>query len=62
FTDGEPQMANFVLEPDEMTAIIDVEAATIDRNAPIFDVMGRRVVGILTPGIYIQNGRKFFVK
>ncbi len=62
FTDGEPQMANFVLEPEDVTAITDVEVAAIDRNAPIFDVMGRRVVGTLTPGIYIQNGHKFLVK
>jgi len=41
---------------DESSAIENVEAAE-GRNE-IYDLMGRKVVGKPTPGIYIQNGKK----
>lgn len=37
-------------------------APSFDANAPIFDLSGRRVMNTVKGGIYIQNGKKFFVK
>lgn len=33
-----------------------------DKNAPVYDLSGRRIQGTLRTGIYLQNGRKFMVK
>jgi hypothetical protein len=33
-----------------------------DEDAPVYDLVGRQMVGILPKGIYIRNGRKFVVK
>jgi hypothetical protein len=33
-----------------------------DDDAPIYDLLGRKVEGILPKGIYIRNGKKFIVK
>lgn len=60
FANGNRQM-DFVLTRN-MTGINDVDAQQLDPNAPIYDLMGRRVQGQLTQGIYIQNGRKFIVR
>ncbi len=60
FANGNRQM-DFVLTQD-LTGITDVDVQQLDQNAPIYDLMGRRVQGQLTPGIYIQNGRKFIVR
>ena len=60
FANGNRQM-DFVLTQN-MTGINDVDAQLLDPNAPIYDLMGRRVQGQLTQGIYIQNGRKFIVR
>ena len=46
---------------DDVTGIETVEKAE-KSNAPIFDLSGRRVVNVAKGGIYIQNGKKFFVK
>ena len=62
FVDGQPQTADYTLEPDASTGIADVKSFTIDENAPIYDVMGRQVKDVTIPGIYIQNGHKFIVK
>lgn len=62
FVDGEPQTADYTLEPDTHTGVADVKSFTIDENAPIYDVMGRQVKDATIPGIYIQNGHKFIVK
>lgn len=40
---------------------IDAVAAKIDANAQIYNVAGQRVSSV-TKGLYIQNGKKFFVK
>lgn len=40
---------------------IDAVAAKIDANAPIYNVAGQRVSSV-TKGLYIQNGKKVFVK
>ena len=39
-----------------------IVAPSFDANAPIFDLSGRRVMNTVKGGIYIQNGKKFFVK
>lgn len=33
-----------------------------DEDAPIYDLLGRKITGILPKGIYIRNGKKFIVK
>ncbi len=44
------------------TAITTVDADTNDSQAPVYDLMGRRMHGALPAGIYIKNGRKFIVR
>ncbi len=46
----------------ETTAIEDVLNNGIDTNAPIYDLSGRRVVNAVKGGIYIQNGKKVYIK
>lgn len=59
FANGNREM-DFVLTR-VYTGITDVNAQ-LDLDAPIYDLMGRRIMGKPTQGIYIQNGRKFIVK
>lgn len=40
---------------------VELAPATLDLNAPIFDLTGRQVANPVK-GIYLQNGRKFIVK
>ena len=47
-------------EDDETTGVEKVEVVT--ENAVIFDLAGRRVSEITTPGIYIIDGKKVLVK
>ncbi|MBQ4028285.1 MAG: hypothetical protein II624_03890, partial [Prevotella sp.] len=42
----------------EVTGVEEITAPTSDENAPIYDVMGRRVLNPQPGGIYIQNGKK----
>lgn len=35
---------------------------TRNSSTPVYDLSGRRVTGILRPGIYVRNGKKFSVK
>lgn len=44
---------------DGITGVEDISAPVNDENAPIFDVMGRRVINPQAGGVYIQNGKKF---
>ena len=44
------------------TGINDVNAEQLDENAPIYDLMGRRLNGKPSQGVYIQNGRKYIVR
>jgi hypothetical protein len=48
-------------EPEPDTAIENVENATIDLNAPMYDVLGRQV-GKNYRGIVIQNGQVFLTR
>lgn len=43
------------------TAIENVETLSAVKN-DIFDLQGRRVINITSPGIYIKNGKKVFIK
>lgn len=43
----------------EVTGVEEITASTNDENAPIYDVMGRRVLNPQAGGVYIQNGKKF---
>ena len=42
----------------------DVDEVTIEReeNDAIYDLQGRRLEGITSPGFYIVNGKKIIVK
>ncbi len=52
----------FIVEP-EVTGVEDVNAPTTD-SADIYSISGVKMAkkGQLPPGIYIQNGKKFYVK
>ena len=56
----------FYIDFDGTTTSIDTllpaAAAELDKNAPVYDLSGRRIQGTLRTGIYLQNGRKFMVK
>ncbi|MGN0213380.1 MAG: hypothetical protein ACI4AH_01050, partial [Muribaculaceae bacterium] len=45
----------------ESDAVTTIKADKEDENAPVFDIMGRRVTDTTAPGIYIKNGKKFIV-
>ena len=47
--------------PTGIENIIETDA-TADDNAPVYDLSGRRVYGILPQGVYIKRGQKFYVK
>ena len=48
---------------DDTNAIHNVKpSVTESANAPIYDLMGRKVVRPTKRGIYIQNGKKFIVR
>ncbi|MGM9693534.1 MAG: hypothetical protein ACI3YC_00810 [Alloprevotella sp.] len=44
------------------TAILDVVNGTIESNAPVFDLSGRRVMKTVKGSLYIQNGKKFIAR
>lgn len=44
------------------TAVTNVNVDTIDKDAPVYNLLGREMHGTLPNGIYIQNGRKFIVR
>jgi hypothetical protein len=47
--------------PDPDTAVEDVREATLDFNAPMYDVLGRQVNKTYR-GIVIQNGQAFLLQ
>lgn len=56
---AEAQAVSAFLLEDNVTGIEEIE--TLADKAPIYDLSGRRVAKA-EKGVYIQNGRKFFVK
>ncbi|MBQ1177617.1 MAG: hypothetical protein IIX50_01065, partial [Bacteroidaceae bacterium] len=38
-----------------------IEGITIDADATIYDLYGRRVLEVVTPGLYIINGEKRYI-
>ena len=48
-------------EPDPETAVEDIKPAALDRNAPMYDILGRQVDKTYR-GIVIQNGQAFLVR
>lgn len=56
----------FYIDFDATTTGIDTllpaAETELDKNAPVYDLSGRRIQGTLRTGIYLQNGRKFMVK
>ena len=46
----------------ETTAIESVLDNGVNTNAPIYDLSGRRVANAVKGGIYIQNGKKVYIK
>ena len=61
--DGENQ-ASLAMRFDGNTTSIDQinGAATIDNNAPIYDLTGRQVSHLIKGTLYIQGGRKFIAQ
>ena len=46
----------------ETTGVEDTAVAQEVKNAPVYDLMGRRVTVLVKGKIYIQNGRKFIAR
>lgn len=44
------------------TAILDVVNGTLESNAPVFDLSGRRIMKTVKGSLYIQNGKKFIAR
>ena len=44
------------------TAVTNIDVDNSDKEAPVYDIMGRPMHGTLPAGIYIKNGRKFIVR
>ena len=40
----------------------NIEEITVDDNAEVYDVLGRKVLGPLQKGVYIKDGHKIYVK
>ena len=53
--ESEPVVATITTAINEIKLVDETEA-------PVFDIMGRRVTGQLRTGIYVKNGKKFVVK
>ena len=53
---------SFSFDWNGTTGIENIEGATEATNAVIYDITGRQIKAIVTPGIYIINGKKTFVK
>lgn len=58
---GTWEIANFAVTSTEGAGISTVKAATLDANAPVYNLAGQRV-NKNTKGILIQNGKKFINK
>lgn len=54
-------LIGFIYDSPEGVENVELAPATLDLNAPIFDLTGRQVANPVK-GIYLQNGRKFIVK
>lgn len=44
------------------TAILDIVNGTLDSDAPVFDLSGRRVMKTAKGSLYIQDGKKFIAR
>lgn len=49
-------------DDDVTTGISSINAGGNAENAPVYDLSGRRIAEPLGRGIYIKNGKKYFVK
>ena len=53
---------SFVVAADDPSGIDDVRWAKAAGSKAVYDLQGRRIQGRLTPGIYIVDGKKIYVK
>lgn len=60
-SEATPGTSAFIISVGKETGIGSVISSQLDSNAPIYDLSGRRVVK-MQQGIYIQNGKKVYVK
>lgn len=60
-SEATPGTSAFIISVGQETGIGSVISSQLDSNAPIYDLSGRRVVK-MQQGIYIQNGKKIYVK
>ena len=50
------------IDPTAVEEVKSNKALKANENAPIYDLMGRRLIGKPASGYYIQGGKKYFVK
>lgn len=60
--DAQAQPAGFHLADPELTGLGTTELGTDGKDAVIFDLQGRRLLRVTTPGFYLINGQKRFVR
>ena len=56
------QQAAITLIFGNVTGISSIVDNHIQKQSPIYDLSGRRVMQVVKGGVYIQNGQKFIVK
>lgn len=49
-------------DEDDTTGVLPIVAPADDNDAPVYDLMGRRVQNPTQKGIYIRGGKKILVK
>jgi hypothetical protein len=54
--------AYFMLIPDKPDTGIESIQDSNKRDDVVYDLTGRRIERITTPGIYIRNGKKVYVR
>lgn len=52
----------FMTDEDDTTGVLPIVAPAEDNDAPVYDLMGRRVQNPTQKGIYIRGGKKILVK
>ena len=62
--DASTENAKFVVEETELdyTVVEDVVSKEHDSDKVVYDIYGRRVGRIVTPGLYIIDGRKTYIR
>ena len=62
FFNNAQQAAITLIFGNTTTGISSIVDNHIQKQTPIYDLSGRRVMQVVKGGVYIQNGKKFIVK